>query len=100
MTTINADCPAIEELQKACAQAHGLYGGIGLMASVGKLREIARDFESLADQVAKSGYVPPAKRADYEYHDKLAKSATLDREVARWHRDKAREIRNQLNEGN
>jgi hypothetical protein len=98
MTTINADCPAIEELQKACAQAHGLYGGIGLMASAGKLREIARDFESLADQVAKSGYVPPARQAEYERHERLSRSIG-DREVAAYHRQKMREIRGQLGEG-
>jgi len=69
------------------------------MASAGKLREIARDFESLADQVAKSGYIPPARQAEYEHHERLSRSIG-DREVARYHRDKMREIRGQLGEGN
>lgn len=68
------------------------------MAGAGKLGGLARDFAQLAEQVAKSGYVPPARREKYEYHDKLAKSVQ-DRELAAYHRDKAREIRQQLGEG-
>jgi hypothetical protein len=98
MTTLTVECPVIDEFEKACARGHGLYQGIALMAEAGKLRELAKDFARMADQVAKSGYIPPARQAEYERHERLSKSVG-DREVARYHRDKMREIRGQLGEG-
>jgi hypothetical protein len=100
MTTINFESPAIAELASASAQAGSLYKGIEHMAGLGQLGTVAKELARLADEVAKSGYVPSAKREKHEYHDRLAKSANLDKEIARWHRDKAREIRSQLGEGN
>jgi hypothetical protein len=98
MTTIKTESPALDELAKASANAGSLYKGIEAMASLGKLGQVAKEMTELAETVAKSGYVPPAMREKYDYHDKLAKSVQ-DREVARFHRDKAREIQAQLGEG-
>jgi hypothetical protein len=51
----------------------------------------------MAEAIGKSGYVPPARRDEYDYHDRLAKSVQ-DRQVAKWHRDQARKIREQVGE--
>ena len=97
MTTIKYDMPAVDELAKASAANGSLYKGLEHMAALGRLGEVAEQLGQFAEHVSKSGYVPPARRADYERHDRLAKSVQ-DHEVARYHRDKAREIRGQLGE--
>src|SRR5258708_17694309 len=96
-TTIKYDSPAIEELANASAKAGSLHRGLEHMAGLGWLGQLAKELADLADQVAKSGYVPPAQREKHDYHQRLAKSVG-DRELARYHRDKAREIRAQLGE--
>jgi hypothetical protein len=68
------------------------------MAALGLLGQVAKEIAELADKAFDSGYVPPARREKYEYHDRLAKSVG-DREVAAFHRDKARQARRQLGEG-
>jgi hypothetical protein len=97
--TVNFEGPALDEFAKASAQAGSVYKGLEHMGGLGMIGTLAKELAGLAEQVAKSGYVPPAKREKHEYHDKLAKSANLDRDVARYHRAKAREIRAQLGEG-
>lgn len=96
--TVEFNSQAIELLARASADEGSVYKGLGHMAAAGMLGALAADLGKLAEQVQKSGYVPPAKQAEYDYHDRLAKSSGLDRELARYHRDKAREIRAQLGE--
>jgi hypothetical protein len=97
-TTIKFDGPAIDELAKASAQAGSLYLGLEHMSGLGMLGQVAKEIGQLAGKVEKSGYVPPASREKHDYHDRLAKSVQ-DREIAAYHRGKAREIRSQLGEG-
>ncbi len=58
---------------------------------------LAKELGELAETIAKSGYVPVARRAE---HDALVKSADTvgDRELAKYYRQKAAAIRKQLGE--
>ncbi len=94
MTTINFESPAIGYLAEASANEGSVFKGLEHVAGKGILGALARELAELAEEVAKSGYVPPAKRAEHARHERLAKS-TQDREVAQYHREKAREIRAQ-----
>jgi hypothetical protein len=95
VTTIDYDSSAIDELARASARSGSLLRGLEHMGGLGRLGELAKDITALAENVSKSGYVPPARRAE---HDALVQRAdrTTDRELARHYRAKARQIRNQL----
>jgi uncharacterized coiled-coil DUF342 family protein len=97
MTEINFDGQAITEFAEASANARSLWKGLEHMGARGLLRQVAREISELAERCEKAGYVPPEHREKYEYHDRLAKSVQ-DREVAAWHREKAREIAKQIGE--
>ena len=96
--TIDFDSEAIDLLIRASADEQSVAKGIGHVAAAGMLGTLAKDFGRLAEQVERSGYVPPARREEYERHDRLAKSVG-DREVAAYHRERARAIKAQLGEG-
>jgi hypothetical protein len=95
---ISFEGEAIEYLAEASANEHSVMKGLEHVAGAGMLGKLAREIDQLAEKVIKSGYVPSALREKHDYHDRLAKSVQ-DREVAAYHRDKAREIRAQLGEG-
>ena len=97
-TEISFESEAIDLLALASADEGSVYKGLGHVAAAGKLGTLAADLAALAEQVTKAGYIPPAKRAEYDRHDRLAKSVQ-DRELARYHREKARAIQAQLGEG-
>jgi hypothetical protein len=97
MTTINHENATLQEFEKACAAGRGLDGGLSIMAARGKLGLLAKAIEELADAVVKAGYVPAELKADHDYHDRLAKSVQ-DREIAGYHREKARQIKSQMGE--
>jgi len=95
---MNFESETLDEFMGACAEGRGLYEGLAIMGGRGKLGAVAKEIERLAEAVTKTGYVPPEREKEYAYHDRLAKSVG-DREVARFHRAKAAEIKNQLGEG-
>ena len=96
--TIEFDSEAIDLLARASADEGSVYKGLEHAAAAGILGTLAKDLAALAEQVERSGYVPPAKQAAYAYHDGLAKSIQ-DREIAAYHRERARAIKAQLGEG-
>ena len=96
-TTVSFESQAIDLLARASADELSVYEGLGHVAAAGMLGTLAKDLAALAEQVEKSGYVPPAKQAEYDHHDRLAKSVQ-DRELARYHREKARAIQAQIGE--
>src|SRR5260370_21455437 len=91
MTTINFESPAIGYLAEASANEGSVFKGLEHVAGKGILGALARELAELAEEVAKSGYVPPAKRAEHAPHERRAKS-TQDREAPQYHREKARVI--------
>lgn len=97
MTTIDFNAPALTEFATASASAGSVFRGLEHMAALGLLGQVAKEIAELADKAYDSGYVPPVRRDKYEYHNRLAKSVG-DREVAAYHREKAREARRQLGE--
>lgn len=97
MTTVKFENKTLDEFEKACAQGHGLYRGLEIMAGQGKLGLLAKAISDLAEVAIKAGYVPAELKEQHEYHDRLAKSVQ-DKEVAAYHREKAQRLRNQMGE--
>jgi hypothetical protein len=97
MSTTFDTGPLLDELAAVSAEQRSTYKAIGLMAAKGKLGALAKELAELADDIAKSAYVPPAAKADHHRYQELAKSVT-DRELARFYRDKAAAARSQMGE--
>jgi hypothetical protein len=93
--------PALDRLRTAVNEYQGFYPGLIEMISKGELPEIIKDLSDMAKTMQKAGYVPPEmpaeKRKQLDYHNKLAKSVQ-DKEVAAYHRERARQIAVQIGE--
>ncbi len=89
--------PAVDAFAADAADRRSVYKAIGYWAAEGRLGDLAAELTELASTVSKSGYVPPARRAEAEKYDELAKSVT-DRELARFYREKSRQAAAQTGE--
>ena len=94
--------PALDRLQDAVNSRQSFYGGLIEAIQKGELPEIIKDLNDMATTMHKAGYIPPEmpteKRKQFDYHDRLAKSVQ-DKEVAAYHRERARQIAVQIGEG-
>jgi hypothetical protein len=87
--------PVLEEFIKTVNDFKSPTKGLQAFAAQGRLGDLAKGVQELADAAADSGYVPPAKREEYQKWNNLAKSVS-DRELARHYREKAKRAASQI----
>jgi len=87
----------VDEFARACADRQSVYKGLQYFVAKGRMGELADAMRELAENVTASGYVAPVDRKEYERLTELAKSVS-DKELARYYREKAARIREQLGE--
>jgi hypothetical protein len=98
MTNINVNCPIFEEFAAECYKGGGSpHKALSAMGARGKLGLLAEEMQQIADAVVKAGYVPSELKEKHDYHDRLAKSVQ-DKEVAAFHREKAKQLASQMGE--
>ncbi len=95
MTDINTG-PLVDEFIADTAERKSAASAIAHWLTNGRLGSLAKELGNLAEEVERL-YVPPARRAEAEHYEELAKSVQ-DKDLAKYYRDRAKRARRQTGE--